>query len=310
MANGVRMRWPNGDVTVDRFPPGCRIHTLDRERFDAALWTQGVEAGVDGRPGWSVERLLVDGEAITGLVARGPDGKRLELRTRLVIDAGGRNAPSMRQFGLRRAESGDDFVVVVLFFDHVPDFQDDLWEMHFFDRASPAVIQGARIADGLVRFGLGTHLCRKLGSGQTLEEFFWGRLRSYPELETRLRAAHVVQPPYARARLGYRTTTIARDGLLLIGDAAGYLNPILGDGILMALRSAELASEVAARAFDGGDFTRRALGQYEWRWRRTRRGRLALARALIAANRYPALIDRLGHIASLRRLMIYALTRP
>jgi flavin-dependent dehydrogenase len=309
-ANGAHIRWPNGQVTIDRFPPGRHIHTLDRERFDAALWREGLEAGVDARLGWTVERLLVDSETVTGLLARDPDGKHLELHTRLVIDAGGRNAPSLRQFGLRRAERGDDFVVVVLFFDHVPELQDDLWEMHFFDRACPAVAQGARIADGLVRFGLGANLHLKLGSGLTPEEFFWRRLGSYPELEARLRAGRVVQPPYARARLGYRTTTLARDGLLLIGDAAGYLNPILGDGILMALCSAEIASEVAADAFDRGDFTKITLAQYERRWRRARWSRLALARALIAAHRYPALIDRLGHIAALRRLMIHALTRP
>src|SRR5688572_10494493 len=37
-ADKVRIRWPNGDVTVDRFPSGRAIHTIDRARFDAELW--------------------------------------------------------------------------------------------------------------------------------------------------------------------------------------------------------------------------------------------------------------------------------
>ncbi|HZB96515.1 MAG TPA: hypothetical protein VE268_11180, partial [Herpetosiphonaceae bacterium] len=226
------------------------------------------------------------------------------------IDAGGRNAPSILQFGLRQAEVADDFVVVVLFFDHVPELRDDVWEMHFFGEREPSVMQGARIAEGLVRFGLGAPLRLKLGSGLKPEAFFWQWLREYPQLEARLHAARIVRPPYARARLGYRTVAIARSGLLLVGDATGYLNPVLGDGILMALRSAELASEVAMKAFAHRDFSMKQLAVYERRWRRTRRPRVVIGRSLIAMYRRPQVINRLGHLTPLRRMLINTLMRP
>ncbi len=307
---GVRMRWPNGNVTEDRFPAGRCIRMLDRERFDTALWQAALDAGADGRCGWNVQRLLVQNSGVAGLVARDPGGELVEIRAPLVIDAGGRNAPSILQFNLRRANASDDFVVVVLFFDQVPELRDDLWEMHFFGAEAPAVIQGAYVKQGLARFGLGVPLYVKLGSGLKPEEFFWESLRAHPALESRLRSARIVRPPYARARLGYHTTAIARSGLLLVGDAAGYLNPILGDGILMALRSAAAAGDVAARAFERGNFSGAELQRYERRWRLVRRPRVAIGRALIAANGRQCLLGGLGHVASLRRLLLTILMRP
>ena len=309
-AGKVCMRWPDGTQTVDRFPHGRLIRVLDRERFDTSLWQAAIAAGVDGRAGWNVQRLLVDGEGVAGLVARDPHHELIAIKAPLVIDGGGRNAPSVVQFDLRRAEIGDNFVVVVLFFDEVPELDDDAWEMHFFDSEAPSVIQGARLAEGVVRFGLGTSLGLKQGSRLRPEEFFWSRLRSYPELEARLRLGELVRPAYARARLGYRTAHIAQSGLLLIGDAAGYLNPILGDGILMALRTAEIASEVAAGAFACGDFSTRQLQRYERRWRSARRARLWIGRTLITAHRYPWLVNRLGQIAPLRQILLRALMQP
>jgi flavin-dependent dehydrogenase len=47
--------------------------------------------------------------------------------------------------------------------------------------------------------------------------------------------------------------------VLLVGDAAGFLDPFTGEGIYAALRSAEVAAEVAARAVAAGDMSAAAL---------------------------------------------------
>ena len=306
-ASGVRTRWPNGKVTEDRFPAGRSIHTLDRESFDAALWEGARRAGADTRCGWNVERLLRQDNAVVGVAASSPEGESVAFRAPLVIDAGGRNAPSVSHANLREAELADDFMVVVLFFDQTPGLEAERWEMHFFDRRHPAVVQGAQLGTGVVRWGLGTSLHLKQSSRLTPEAFFWARLRAYPELEARLRAGRMIRPAYARARLGYRTRRVAQAGLLLVGDAAGYFNPILGDGILMALRSAELAGEVAADALAHADVSAQRLAAYDRRWKRARRLRLTIGHLLITAHRRPALAGTLGYIPSLRRLLLHAL---
>jgi flavin-dependent dehydrogenase len=55
--------------------------------------------------------------------------------------------------------------------------------------------------------------------------------------------------------------------VLLVGDAAGFYDPFTGEGIYTALRSAELAAEVAHGALSRGDCSRAVLAPY-WRARR------------------------------------------
>lgn len=308
-AEQVRIRWPNGRITQDRLPGESSVLTLDRECLDETLWSAAVAAGVDARDGWNVDRLLLEEDRVVGVQATTPDGVAVDLRAPLVIDAGGRNALSIRQLDLRRKEWGANFIVVVLFFDEVPDLCADTWELHFSGRTTRAVVQGAQICDGIVRFGLGADLRLKAGRRLSPQEFFWYCIEDNPELSTRLRSAHQIRAPYARARLGYRSSRIAQGGLLLVGDAIGYISPILGDGILIALRSAELAATIAQEAFAGGGFDSSFLQRYQQRWHASWRMRHGIGRAILLSYQYPRLIDYLGRSAALRRVMLAALVR-
>ena len=52
------------------------------------------------------------------------------------------------------------------------------------------------------------------------------------------------------------------DRVLLAGDAAGFVDPFLGEGIYYALKSGEIAADVAAGAVESGDFSERFLQEY------------------------------------------------
>ncbi len=54
---------------------------------------------------------------------------------------------------------------------------------------------------------------------------------------------------------------------LLIGEAACFVDPISGEGIPLALESAELGFETLKLAFDRGDFSTNTLADYERRWK-------------------------------------------
>jgi menaquinone-9 beta-reductase len=54
---------------------------------------------------------------------------------------------------------------------------------------------------------------------------------------------------------------------LLIGEAGCFVDPISGEGIPLALESAELGFETLKLAFDRGDFSANTLASYEHRWK-------------------------------------------
>jgi flavin-dependent dehydrogenase len=51
--------------------------------------------------------------------------------------------------------------------------------------------------------------------------------------------------------------------MLLVGEAAGLVNPFTGEGIDFALESAQIAGECLTACFDRGEFSRESLAGYE-----------------------------------------------
>jgi len=64
-------------------------------------------------------------------------------------------------------------------------------------------------------------------------------------------------------------TDMVADGVLLVGDAAQLVNPIHGGGIVRAMHSAQMASEVGAAALRSGDTSAKNLQQYPQQWNET-----------------------------------------
>jgi flavin-dependent dehydrogenase len=92
-----------------------------------------------------------------------------------------------------------------------------------------------------------------------LAGYFDGVTRALPGFRDRLRDARRVGPVHALGPLAYRVVPPREDGIVLVGDAAGFLDPFTGEGIYAALRSAELAAEIGGRAIRSGDVSAVAL---------------------------------------------------
>jgi geranylgeranyl reductase family protein len=56
------------------------------------------------------------------------------------------------------------------------------------------------------------------------------------------------------------------DHLLIVGDAAGHIDPLTGEGIHHAMDAAEIAAETLGEAFAAGDFRASFLQRYQQRW--------------------------------------------
>ncbi len=91
------------------------------------------------------------------------------------------------------------------------------------------------------------------------------------------------------------------DNLLLVGDAAGQIDPLTGEGIQFAMDGARCASDTIGEAFAAGDFGERFLSRYQARWMKSfgRDFRISrLARTIMA--RYPRTLDAMAR-ATLER---------
>jgi flavin-dependent dehydrogenase len=78
---------------------------------------------------------------------------------------------------------------------------------------------------------------------------FEAAIAGLPAVAQRLDGARRCSPIRGAAPIGHRVAEVAGDGWMLIGDAAGFIDPFTGEGIYRALRSARAAAE-ALQALD------------------------------------------------------------
>ena len=117
-------------------------------------------------------------------------------------------------------------------------------------------------------------------------------LREDPGIGGRFVAAEMVSVPSVLGPLALDSTTAGMPGLLLAGDAAGFIDPMTGDGLRFAFRGAELAAHEALRVLAGGwqDAHRRVSEARQrefaakWRFNRVLRALAASPTAVRAAG--------------------------
>src|SRR6185503_13775 len=73
-----------------------------------------------------------------------------------------------------------------------------------------------------------------------------------PLLRDRFAGARLAAPPVVLGPLGVDVAAKRIDGLLLAGDAAGFIDPMTGDGLRFAIRGGELAAAAALDALEHG----------------------------------------------------------
>jgi menaquinone-9 beta-reductase len=149
------------------------------------------------------------------------------------------------------------------------------------------------------------------------------RLNAEQVIEDAITRNLALRPRFARARrvstvaslgpLAVDATTAGCPGLLLAGDAAGFIDPMTGDGMRFALRGGELAAEAALQEFERNVPAHehlRAARQREfsgkWRLDRTLRSLVASPRSLAVVeaigSRWPSPVNLLVGVAGDVRL--------
>ena len=270
---------------------------ISRGSFDAALMMAAAGAGARIEEGVLVQGPIVDSSThqptVKGLIVRGRQGKPLELRSRVVIAADGRHSRVARALGLSRAATWPRRWAIGAYFEGVSGMT-TFGEMHVRRNHYMGI---APLPHGL------TNACVVTPSpgGQLPADCMTAMLRGDPMLGERFAGARMVTTPMCLGPLAIDARAAGASGLLLAGDAAGFVDPITGDGLRFALRGSELAADEALRAlqsgFDGAhvklfDARRREFAA-KWRFNRTMRWIVTYPAAVRAAGYGAAIVPQL-----------------
>ena len=285
--SGIRYRLGDGTVAEGRFPGGGQGVGLERswldtellalaeasERIEVRLETWVREPRFAAAPDQLAEVQLPGGSARAPVLV-GADGCRSPTRRAAGLEA---RAPKRARFGVGahfdHAPRSDPFVEV---------FLGQGYEL-YTTPVSPTRTNVALLTDeaylraalqGRLEAGLREAMRQSSGRGPLLA------------------AAELVGKVRTIGPLAHQALRAHAEGLILVGDAAGALDPITGEGLSIGLATSAIAAEVLGGAFAANDFSARRLAAWTRRRRQAIRGLEAFTRALLFLSERPELAGR------------------
>ncbi|MCS7220942.1 MAG: NAD(P)/FAD-dependent oxidoreductase [Anaerolineae bacterium] len=241
--------WPHFGLTIPRF----QLDDTLREHARA----QGARFLPDCK---------VLGPVASDVVGRGDllgqcGGEPCLLRARLVILATGVNLPLLRAWGFVN-RMPPTVSAARAYWEGVRDPSEN-FEFYFDRRLDRGYAWLFPLGGGRANIGLGLFPHGRQEPPSAARELL-PFLEQHPALAQRLQGARRAGPVKGYPlRTDFPRHPVVRDGVMLVGEACGLVNPVTGEGIDLALESGLLAAEVADRALRDGRPNMRGLSPYE-----------------------------------------------
>jgi menaquinone-9 beta-reductase len=267
-------------VSVDSLGlPGRKGLGISRAAMDHALLVRARDAGVHVLEDTTVKGALSSGGKVTGLRIRN-NGTETEVSASLVIDARGRTKPffGVPYRDLRPARQ-------VAFKTHLKGAETApaVCEMFIYKGGYGGCLP---VEGGMHNLCFIARASDVRDCGSEPERYLRTIIMTNRRAATVLAKAKVVGDWHAVPIQGLgRRDPVEAPGILAVGDAAAFIDPFTGSGILLALQSAELAAEIIARCYPDLDLIER---EYQAAYARRFHRRLRASALLRYAFKNPA----------------------
>ncbi len=286
---GMQLIGPSGEHFAGTYPSGQAL-ALPRPQLDQALLDLARRRGATVWEGTRVHDLLREGRRISGVSAATGSGPARHVAAQLVVGADGLHSTVARHTDAIRPGWWPQRTGLVTHCEHIDGLGAlaSYGEMHVRPSAyvGLAPLPGGRVNVALVLPGRAVRQW-----GKDIEALFWHELAQFPALGSRLARVRRTKPLLGTGPLRRRVPVAAGPGYLLVGDAAGFLDPFTGEGIYRALRGAELAAAGADAALRTPVAADAALAAYCRARQRAFRPKEALCLLVQAFIAYPPLLE-------------------
>jgi flavin-dependent dehydrogenase len=238
-----------------------------RAEYDDQLWQHAVEMGVEAHQGAQVREILSDASAemiprVHGIVYDDATGRH-EVRCHWLIDSSGQAAVVGRTFNLHKYIPDMNNVALYAYWRNFIWYESFLGLPHFtriFLATSPrgwfwCIPASAEV----MSVGLVTRADWMKQAAQSPADFYFDEIQACPEVAAILAGASLMRlsPDQKRDVLAvrdwsYESRQLAGNGWALVGDAAGFVDPILSSGVMLAHELGQKAAYTLNAMFRAG----------------------------------------------------------
>jgi flavin-dependent dehydrogenase len=227
-----------------------------RSEFDQLLMDNAREKGAEVREEVTVREAIRENGSVTGVKAVTKSGEALEFHAPITIDATGRDAFSVTRNGWKVR---DPYLNKI-----------SIWTYYKGAMRDPGVDEGATtiayvpergwfwyipLADDVVSVGIVAEKDYLYKGSKDLSEIFYREVGNNAWIEKRLVSGRQFGPFRVTGEYSYRSRHCAANGLVLVGDAFAFLDPVFSSGIFIALCSGERAADAVDQALADGDYS-------------------------------------------------------
>ncbi len=235
-----------------------------RSEFDEILLNNARSKGAEVIEEITVKELLRDGDKVVGVRAQHKSGEAVEVRAPITLDCTGKESFTAVRNGWRTKDPYLNKVAV--------------WTYYKGSKREPGLDEGQTAVayvpekgwfwhipqhDDMVSVGVvaeGKYLTRD--GVREPEQIFKREVERNAWIKDHLSVGQQVGPHYVTSEYSYHSRHCGSDGLLLVGDAFAFLDPVFSSGLLLALKSGVMVGDEVHRAIVENDFAPARFAAY------------------------------------------------
>ena len=248
-------------------------YQVERSRFDEILLRNAGRNGVEIREGWQVTTVVTEGERVVGVRCKDEDANEREIRAKYVVDASGHGSVLASTVGARQHSEFFRNMAIYTYFENgkrnPPPLSGNItcaafdkgwfWYIPLSDTlTSVGAVIGKEFVNELKKKDHSVVFAELLDQCSLIKDFLSPAKRV---------AEGIYAPVRIRKDWSYTTARFWKPGLVLVGDAACFIDPVFSSGVHLATYSAMLAARSINTCLKGTIDEQPCFDEFEARYR-------------------------------------------
>ncbi|MSU58050.1 MAG: NAD(P)/FAD-dependent oxidoreductase [Pedosphaera sp.] len=235
-----------------------------RSEFDEILLNNARSKGAQVIEEITVKELLREGERVAGVRAQRKSGEVIEFRAPITLDCSGKEAFTSVRNGWRMKDPYLNKIAV--------------WTYYKGSKREPGIDEGATTVayvpekgwfwhipqhDDMVSVGVvaeGKYLTR--GGVREPKEIFHREVEQNLWIKDHLSIGESTGQYYLISEYSHHARHCGSEGLVLVGDAFAFLDPVFSSGLMLAFKSGVMAGDEVHKALVERDFSPQRFADY------------------------------------------------
>ena len=236
-------------------------YVIPRQIFDNYLFKKADKV-TDTRQGFTVKDVVYNDNQLSGIKGITKEGQEEIINAPIILGCDGANSIIARRLGVYKMDMSNTSVAIRQYYQGVTGLTDQI-ELHYLSEVKPGYFWLFPAGNGKANIGIGLSKSAAKQDKRTLKQIMDEIIRSPFFQERFANASELEKPSGWNLPMGSIHRKNYGDGYMLLGDAAGLIDPFTGEGIGNAMVAAKYAISVADKAKNLDDYSSKVFKEYD-----------------------------------------------